>query len=387
MPHTFLSGSKRRGKPSLSLDPGTPDITWISPGSAPVMTHDGNGLNDTAEQEHLMVWNSETFGESESVVHAAVRDGRLDRLLSEDPRTAEPALYNCVAGVVYERLTRGIERGRGHYSCAISARHLEPECHDAFDDDVAAVREELLRNSTRPIANLHGWLVRRLRPATVDAHRRRRGACGAAQRPRLPLPRWLDAALGGDPWLRELSVLILTWVGVPTAAPDGLWPLVAWADRRGAATGEYGYGEIRTAADIERVLSAMRTNPAWFQRYVEGPLGFKQPSVSSRPSDHSDAESLMLPGLRPDEVADAQLLELAAASIEAIEVCVARGEALEHAVPRVLAIAFGSGTGAADLDRLPGTSPTEDERVARLLLDPARVDRVVAAVRDILAIG
>ena len=42
---------------------------------------------------------------------------------------------------------------------------LESDCHDQYQDDVAAVRADLLRHADLPIANVRGWDPR---SATVE---------------------------------------------------------------------------------------------------------------------------------------------------------------------------------------------------------------------------
>src|SRR6185369_13070063 len=101
-----------------------------------------------------------------------------------------------------------------------------------------------------PIKNLEGWVASRIRPATVDGHRRRRGLRGAQQRPRVPA--WLAAELGGEPWLTTLATRILEWVGVTTTAGTELWPLDAWAELRTTVTDDpVRSGPAHVRADVE----------------------------------------------------------------------------------------------------------------------------------------
>jgi hypothetical protein len=334
----------------------------------------------------MMVDRREPEEEAVRDLYAAARDGRLTEYLRTDPQNANASLYAVVSGLVYERLTRRVERSRGHHGCAVSVDRLEPDCHDQYQDDVAAVHADLLRHAGQRIENLPGWLVPRLKPVTIDDHRRRRGARGAQQRPRLPLPAWLDAELGHDPWLAGLAVEILGWVGVPVAVCNGMWPLASWADRRARATGELGCTEVRVAGDVERVLAAMRTAPAWYEKYVERPLGRKQAPVASPPQ--TDASSPQEPPALllapPHEVADVRLLETASEAIDAIAERVRRGEDTHSAVVEVLAVLFGSGTGAEEMDCAPGTQSNVDERMAGLLADRATVDRIAATVLEII---
>ena len=322
--------------------------------------------------------------ENEREFHAAVREGRLAEYLEKNSETANAIVYRIVSELVYKRLTQPAERARGHHRCAASVELLEPDCHDRHQDDVEAVRADLVRHAHLRIENLPGWLVPRLKPVTVDAHRRRRGDLGAQQRPRLPLPGWLDAALGGDAWLSALAIDILTWVGVPNSVQNGIWPLSAWADNRARATGAYGETESRVAADVERVLAAMRTNPDWYEKYVERPLGRKQPPVAPPPRTDAGREPAYLALTDPDEAAEALLLGLAADAIETLAQRVAEGADLRSAIVDVLGTVFGHGTGAEEMDRAPGDGSRADERVDRLLADPATIDRIADAFLAII---
>src|SRR5262249_1599666 len=122
-----------------------------------------------------------------------------------------------------------------------------------------------------------GWITRRLTAATVNGYRRRRGARGALQRPRLS--RWLTEALDDDRWLTTLAVEILNWVGVPATAGAGTWPTAAWAYLRARITGDFHGGEPEVRHDVDRVLAAMRQNPTWYAEFVERPLGRKETPV------------------------------------------------------------------------------------------------------------
>ncbi|GAA3452170.1 hypothetical protein [Dactylosporangium matsuzakiense] len=291
--------------------------------------------------------------------------------------------YDIVWPVVFERHTRAMELRRSHPACAASVRGLRPECLDRFQDDVEAVLDDLLHNAKVPIRNLEGWIARRINAATVDAHRRRRGARGALQRPRLP--QWLGRALGGDPWLTRLAVELLTWVGVPTTAGSGLWPLGAWAELRLRVTGDPSAGEPAVGAEVETVLRAMRQSAVWYANFVERPLGRKEIPVTAahRPAAGADDGTLLPPG-RTDSDDDAYLHALADAAVRAIEGRLGRGEDPADAVRSVVGRVFTGGTGTEELDRVPGTAPAPDERVAALLADPAVVDRITGTVLAIL---
>lgn len=324
--------------------------------------------------------------DADLAVCAAARDGRLARYLQQHPAQAHASLYRIVNDLVYQQLTRQVERQRGHRACAAGVYNLAPDCHDRHQDAVEAVLGDLLRNADRRIENLRGWLVPRLRPVTVDAHRRRRGERGAQQRPRLPLPSWLDERIGRDPWLRQLSVEILAWVGVPDTVYRGLWPLAAWADRRAAVTGEAtGQGERAVADDIERVLAAMRTNPQWYERYIERPLGGKQaPLVTSTQADDADVDRYALQLVSPAEVEDNLLLNLARQAVDAIAQRLRRGEDPRTTVREVMLAAFGLTAIEEAMDEPPGVGADAQERVDKLLNDPAAIDLLVELVMTLL---
>lgn len=225
------------------------------------------------------------------------------------------ATYSIVWPVVYRGLTRKIEMRRGHLTCATSISRLAADCLDRFQNDVEAVVDDVIRRAGSRIENLEGWIVSRLVPATVDGHRRRRGADGALQRPRVP--GWLAKQLGGDPWLIDLATQILVWVGVPSTAGYDLWPTQAWAALRCERHGDWSaYGEADVRADIRVVLDAMNRRPQWYERYVETPLGRKQAPVVAAarlddrdgahpptPTDVFSAQEQVLTALAHDAVA------------------------------------------------------------------------------------
>ncbi|WP_194891419.1 hypothetical protein [Catenulispora pinisilvae] len=292
--------------------------------------------------------------------------------LEEDPETANALLYQVVSDLVYERLTRRVERHRGHFGCASVPARLLPDCRDRFQDDVEAARTDLLRHADRPIANLGGWMTARLTAVTVDANRKRRGERGAQQRPRVP--GWLDAALD-DPWLSSLALKILTWVGVPTAAAHGPWPLSAWAEHRPGAAGDWDTTGIHIAADVERVLTAMRSRRAWYENYIERPLGRKEAPLIPGPRDSGDPDPLPL--TNPAELADARLRDLAAEAINTAAGRIRAGGDPRATVVDVLGVVFVGRTGADEMSCAPGSMADTDETVARLLSSPADIDRVV----------
>lgn len=292
--------------------------------------------------------------------------------------------YALVWPVVFQRLTRRIELARGHHTCASSVHRLDADCLDKFHDDVEAVLDDLLVNAKVPVVNLEGWIARRIGPATVDAHRRRRGERGALQRPRLP--GWLRQDLNQEPWLLTLAVEVLVWVGIPATAGVQVWPLAAWADRRVAVTGHCGGGEREVAADLDRVLAAMRRRPKWYADFVERPLGRKHAPVLPAPRAGTGParETTHLQLATPDEVDDARLTELASVAVTAIEAQLRRGADPRCAVVAVLRSVFDTGTGAEEMDRPPGRGPAPDERVAALLADSATIDRIAGAVVELI---
>ncbi|MFF1613587.1 hypothetical protein ACFVYA_37980 [Amycolatopsis sp. NPDC058278] len=307
---------------------------------------------------------------------AGVRRLARDGLLAGSAAAARPralarlrgGVYTVAWPLVFTRITKPLEHRRRHADCARGLEWLRPDCLDRFHDDVEAVVDHALRRATSPIENLEGWLATRLTPATVDAHRRRRGEIGALQRPRLPA--WLAGALGGDPWLCDLAVRILVWVGVPATAGAELWPLDGWAARRAEVTGEPPATRDTLDREVSRVLTAMRTRPAWHAEHVERPLGHKQPPVAPMPAE---LPALELVG--EHELADARLAGLAEQALRAIETRLNRGEAPAAAVTEVVRTVFGEHT--AD-----GTA--RDDWLAAALADQDRLAEIVTTVLAIL---
>lgn len=318
-------------------------------------------------------------------VRALARAGELAATAAaatdDDRRHLTAAVYQLAWPVVFEQLTRRIEIQRGHPACASSLRQMAADCLDKFEDDVEAVVFYVLKYATVAISDLEAWTCSRLTPATVDAHRRRRGARGALQRPRLP--RWLADALGHDRWLTELATEILIWVGVTATAGTCLWPLDSWTPRRAVTTGDWrGTDQATVAEEVEYVLRVMRQRPDWYASYVECPLGHKQPAVHSAPPGDSGrgVEPAPLALVERHEVEDARLRDLAASAVEAIGARIAGGEPAPAVVVDVLTVAFG---GNDDLDLLNAAGADADTALA-LLGDPQVVERVAAAVLSIV---
>ncbi|MFF5082400.1 hypothetical protein ACFY36_35585 [Actinoplanes sp. NPDC000266] len=277
------------------------------------------------------------------------------------------ATYAIAWPVVYRRLTQKIELGRGHAGCASSVSRLAADCLDRFENDVEAVVEDVTRRASTPIENLEGWIASRLVPATVDGHRRRRGANGALQRPRVPA--WLATELGGDAWLIDLATQILIWVGTPATAGHDLWPVDSWIVRRCERHGGWSsYGESDVRADIRAVLGAMNKRPQWYEQYVEVPLGHKQPPVVSAAQLEGRGE----PATDAADEHERLLTALAHGAVRLIRARLARGEPARVVVVEVLTTVFG-----ADPDEPAGV-------VERVLGDAERLDRIVSTVLEIL---
>ena len=330
------------------------------------------------------------FGKGRPAALRELAGAGLIARVAADP-VGRPALaadlYALAWPIVFERLTRRIELSRGHPVCARSVRSLSSDCLDRFQDDVAAVVDYVLRHAHTPIYNLEAWIASRLTAATVDGHRRERGKRGAAQRPRVP--KWLTAALGEDPWLTELALAVLDWVGVPVAAGTGVWPVDVWAQRRAAALGDWSCGDpAAVERDIEKVLAAMRTRPDWHLRYVERPLGHKQAPVyagTQAPDEQADQGSALC-FVTASEHDESRLDQLAALAVDELERRLADGEEPRECIADVVRRVFAEAGPAWGLDRPPHSGPGHEERVSALLADPAALDRIVAEVLDIVGL-
>ncbi|SDT81145.1 hypothetical protein [Actinoplanes derwentensis] len=290
------------------------------------------------------------------------------------------AAYELVWPIVFARVTCRFERQRGHSVCATGVGNLADECLDRFHDDVEAVVDDLLGHARQPIRQLEAWITPRLNAATVNAHRRRRGARGALQRPRLP--GWLVTGLDRDPWLTALATDILTWAGTSGTAGGRLWPVESWSQKRGLATGDWtGSDPVTVGREIEEVLSVMRTHPKWFESYVERPLGAKQPPVVAMATD-SYGEPLfpLAPGDAADRI-ESELRDLAGAAVRVIADRIGRGEAAGPVVVEVIRTIFG-GAGAGTLEQVPHSVADPIAGILGDLTEPDRVARIVAAVLE-----
>lgn len=293
---------------------------------------------------------------------------------AEAYRLRAAALDLCFR-LVFDHHTRRLERERGHRMCAASPTQLEPACHDRFEDDALAVTEYALAYARSPIENLDGWIVSRIGKATVDGYRRRRGEVGALQRPRVPA--WLSTALGEDPWLTTLALLIMEWVGVPATAGHRIWPLDAWSERRAAVLGPSTPTMVES--DVQSVLAVMRhKRPRWYADYIERPLGHKPfPLVPAEDVDNLlDPTVVIGPGgtVHSDHP-DRRLDELGSVALESILDWVALGARPETAIRSVLSDVFlTASTTAASSTRA---------RIARLLQDEVATARVVTLIEDL----
>jgi hypothetical protein len=233
-------------------------------------------------------------------------------------------------------------------------------------------------------------MTTRLQPATVDAHRRRRGARGALQRPRLP--RWLAHGLVNDRWLCHLALEILIWVGVPATAGTALWPLDSWAERRAAITGDVS-GSTPAVVDreVDTVRSVMRAKPQWYQDFVERPLGAKvlpvAPALVSQGTVVLEPPALALS--EPYEAYEAALTDMAAATLDAVMARIWADPSfdLDRDLTAVLGPIIVQSFGTDCVDELAdrphaGASPLD--RVPALVDDPVELARITSVVRGII---
>lgn len=315
------------------------------------------------------------------------RAGRLAAVAAaaggEERLALTGAAYDVAWPIVFARVTRRVEQRRGHPACAAGVDRLADECLDRFHDDVEAVVDDLLAHARHPVQHLEGWIAGRLTAATVNGHRRLRGERGALQRPRLP--GWLAGALGHDRWRTKLAVEILVWVGEPVTAGTEVWPLEAWAQRRGALTGDWaGSNPAVVAREVDGVLVAMRQRPEWYASYVERPLGGKRAPVATAPPAGRTGEMARPLDLRdPDARVDAEMLRLAAEAVRAIDHRLARGEQAERIVVEVIRTVFG-GPFTGTLDAAPHDAADPLGGLTTALADGATVDRIVATVLGII---
>lgn len=282
------------------------------------------------------------------------------------------AVYTMAVPVVFSRVTRKVEISRGHQSCATSVRHLSDECIDRFEDDMEAVIADVEQRASFPIRVLESWIASRVTRATIDGYRRRRGAIGALQRPRLP--QWLIHELRGDRWLSELALKMLAWAGNPASAGVEVWPMASLLAHRAEFRDDNGGTGIRD--DVSAVLAAMRTRPEWYARYVETPLDHKPAPVARLLHDErgNPLEHAAFSFVDRDEQDDAQLHVLAYQAFEAIRARTARGEPARQVVREVIVALFGGTT----------VGSCDERRLKALHEDPAELDRIAAAVLELI---
>jgi hypothetical protein len=341
----------------------------------------GAAVVDKYDSESALIWHIREVlrrGEFTTIYNAASTPLR---------RRLRAAVYEIVWPVVFNVLTKPLELRRGHVGCASSVRRMPPDCYDAFTDDVGAVVDWIMRHATVPVHILEAWIAGRIKTITIDAHRQRRGERGAQQRPRVP--KWLIVGLGDDAWLVELAEAILTWVGVTATAGTELWPIGAWSERRAIVRGETVPSEDGTRRDVEEVLRAMRARPAWYEQYVERPLGHKHAPLSSAMHSASSEgpEPPPLELVSANERDEAALAAVAAAAVQNILERIGRGEPARAVVADVLRRAFGGTDSVDEIDRVPGTEPADAERLRHMTQDPAQLDRIVNAVITALGLG
>lgn len=319
-------------------------------------------------------------------VRELARRGRLadayERASAPERRRLRREAYELLYPVVFNHLTRRLEARRGHRDCKIAINRLRPDCLDRFHDDMDAVLDDLLRNARDPIHNLEGWVRGRMTRATIDAYRRRRGSRGALQRPRVP--RWLARELRHDQRLLQLAVDMLEWVGTDATAGAEDWPIQTWASRRAVETGDYDAARRAVTHEIAVVTAAMRTRPRWYRDYVERPLGHKPIPVAAHGDDAQGTAARLHTTLDALDADDARRRSLVALAVAAIEKRLARGDDLRETVVDVIRTVFGRGTEAHTMDRVPGQVDHDDEALTARLADAETVDRIVAAVLDLL---
>ncbi|WP_245571108.1 hypothetical protein [Catelliglobosispora koreensis] len=170
---------------------------------------------------------------------------------------------------------------------------------------------------------------------------------------------------------------MLVWVGVPTSASDGIWPVDVWLERRrlSSISGSDDYGRRALEADIDLVTRAMRSRPQWYANYVERPLGLKQPLVF----DELQPEH---PVTSDTAVDDAGLVKLAALALEAIRTRIAGGTPVEQAVEEVIRVVFGS-----EESRAGHTDTISISDPIRALLEPEAIERIVTVVKQLVGDG
>jgi hypothetical protein len=293
--------------------------------------------------------------------------------------------FEVALPLVWERHTRPLEARKGHGWCAAGVRRLAPDCADGFTDDLESVVTALLAYS-RPISNLEGWITVRMANAIKDGHRVRRAReMGAQQRVRVPTR--LAMRLGNDPWLVALADRVLQWVGVRHTAGAGLWPLGTWAEDRAAIAGPAGgtLGGKAVTDDLEVVLAAMKEcDAAWYEKYVERPLGRKWAPVAAESwlgeGDATRDEAAYLDLVPGHERDDARLAEAASACLDLIRHGLADGGEPRQVVADALTASFVSEESLSD--EFAVGDPCDV--VTAVMADATALDRLVDEVLDIV---
>jgi hypothetical protein len=319
-------------------------------------------------------------------VRELARVGRLTEVYDQaspvSRSTLRRGVHEIADQVIFQRITIPVERQRRHDDCARGVPYLRPECLDRFHDAVEALVNDTLRRATVPILKLDAWMAAKATAATVDDHRARRGERGALQRPHVSL--WLRRELADDPWLVDLALAIITWVGIPDTTGVDMWPVDAWADRRARVTGDHVSSDPATVRrEVDVVLTAMRRRQGWYAKYVERPLERKPIAVAPtlRTWDGLPVEPAPLALVSADEQHDCALRDLAARCLDMIRVGFADPDADRGAVVvRAVGLAFRAQP--PDLTRAPHGDPDPD--VHEILSDPAAVARIVDVLLEIL---
>lgn len=317
-------------------------------------------------------------------LRSLARKGELATAFAEadelERRRTLRALYVVAWPITFSRITRPVELRRGHRSCAQGLEKLAPECADRFHDDVDAVVHEVLHRARAPISDLEAWVAKATPFAAVNGYRRRRGAIGALQRPRLPS--WLRQRLGDDPWLTRLALHLLDWVGVPSTAGTDVWPINSWSGARAEATGDWTSSTPEVVAtEVRIVLSAMRSRPAWFAAHVEEPLGHKQAPTAAALDLEARYRPLAL--VEPHECAEARLTTAARLALQMINDRLRRGGEPRAVVVDVIQRVFCDDTAIEMVAFAPHDAGRADEWLAGSLSDGPAVDAMVSLVLDV----
>ena len=281
------------------------------PLSAPRQREKNSTEPFSANADDMSIWAPIVESEQICELRELAATGRLASVAADAVGERRLALTGAAFAVcwpvVFSRLTRSLERRRGHVVCASSVFRMAETCLDRFYDDVEAVIDDLLAHAKEPVRNLEAWVAARLNaldgqrppspprrdrraPTATNADVARRSARTRSVADRVGHP---DPGVGGG--ARDRRRLRVAGQRLVAAARrrDG-----RRGDRRRGdghcVIGVGGPGDAAaTARDIDTVIAAMRTRPAWYESYVERPLGRKvTPVVGSR--DFTDPPPLLL---------------------------------------------------------------------------------------------